>query len=257
MSKFEIKKGYKLDPPKFFLLITLLISFHLTGCDEKSSQPNDTKSIKIEITAPNEEKSITKSKDINKGINAISGIKIGDPINRIDIVFGIDTLSEKWHQITPEIYHLLTGGKFDDKYYDIHIFKNNENKIKAIACGLMFTDLKLFENGGVTGEAFFSMNRSKCDGEIVKLFSPIVSSQSIFHDKSITQIFGEPLSVKQLEPNPFYINIGVPDKEKVRRLEYQNTIFYNYLDRVHGMAIFDDDIKKLWIEKIEAGLIKK
>lgn len=224
------------------------------GCGEKSSPPNDSKSVKIEITVPNESKGEPKSKETSKGLKEIGGIRLGDPINRIDIVFGIDTSAEKWHEFTPGIYHLITSGKFDDELYEIHIIKNRENKIKAIACGLMIPGRRLYDNGGAAGEVFFTMNRSKCDGGIVKLFSPIFSSQSMFSETNASQNFGEPLSVKKLEPKPFYI--GFPDEEKMRRLEYQNTILYTHLDRVLGMAIFDNDIKKMWIEKIEAGLIK-
>jgi hypothetical protein len=254
MSRLESDKGDKLNLSTIFLYSALLIPLCLIGCGDKSSPPNESKSLKIEITAPNESRDEPKSKGTSKGLNAIGGIKAGDPINRIDIVFGIDTLSEKWHEFTPGIYHLLTTREFDGELYEIHIIKNKENKIKAIACGLMTPGRRLYEMGGAAGEAFFAMNRSKCDGEIVKLFSPVFSSQLFSHDKNVTQNFGEPLTVKQLKPKPFYI--GFPDEEKMRRLEYQNTFLYTHLDRVHGMAIFDDDIKKIWIEKIESGLIK-
>jgi hypothetical protein len=244
------------NPSKIFLLITALISFNITGCGDKSSQPNDTKSIKIEITTPNEAKSVSKSKDIHKGINAISGIKIGDPINRIDIVFGIDTSTEKWEELIPGIYNLFIirrfAGERDDLY--IHILKSKANTIKAIACGLPFPDKTHYGNGGAVGEIFFTMNRSKCDGEIVKLFSPVFSPQSMLSETNVNQNFGDPLNVKKLQPKPFFLSF--PNEEEMKILEYKNTFLYTHLDRVLGLAIFDDEIKKLWIEKLEAGLIK-
>jgi hypothetical protein len=256
MSKLENNKGHKLKYSKIFLYTTLLISFHLTGCGDKAAQPNDTKSIKIEITAPNETKSDPKSKDKSKGLNVISGIKIGDPINRIDIVFGIDTSTEKWEEITPGIYNLFIIREFygERNTLHIHIFKNKANTIKAIACGLRFPDQTHYGNGGTVGEIFFTMNRSKCDGEIVKLFSPVFSPQSILSETNINQNFGEPLNVKKLEPKPFFLTF--PKEEEMKILEYKNTFLYTHLDRVLGMAIFDDDFKKSWIDKIEAGFIK-
>ena len=254
MNKLKSDKGDKLNTSKFFWSAALPISFCLTGCSDKLSQPNDSKSVKIEITVPNESKGEPKSKDTIKGLSAIGSIKVGDPINRIDIIFGINTSIEKWEEFTPVIYHLLIFKEIDDKYYEIHINSNKENTIKAIACGLYTPSKQLYANGGAAGEVFFALNRSMCDGEIVKLFSPVFSTQSIFSDTNINKIWGDPLKVKKLKPNPFALSTNM--EEEIRILEYQNTFLYTHLDRVIGMAIFDDDIKKLWIEKIEGGLIK-
>jgi hypothetical protein len=216
---------------------------------------NDTKSIKASITTSNEVKS--ESKKIS-GLTAIGGIKIGDPINRLDIVFGIDT-GDRWREFTQGIYQLTDFGWTDNHLSrhsaDVQIFKGKNNTIKAIVCSLRYDrdSSMLFSSGGAVGEGVFYTNPSKCDGDIVKLFSPIYTSPSLPGYETVSKILGNPLSVNKMGENrPFEISFRAPE---IRRLEYKNTYLYTQFDRVIGMAIFDDEVKELH-EKIEAGLIK-
>ncbi len=280
ISESESDKEDKLNPNKIFWYSALLIPFCLIGCGDKAPQPNDTKSIKIEITAPNEAKIEPKSKDKSKELNAISGIKIEDPIDRIDLILGVNASDPiNWDDLSSEYkavrdfkrvyFSLGVGGEKGRKSITEFIaIKSKTGKISAFSCVLLFFDHSDHQeaNGDLGEVYFYSINPSPCQSGKIRLYKPIFGEAfgevSGVKESNIQQLLGDPEQTRKIgEADALLLGRGKMESflnhhtKSIRKIKYGNSYIYVLRDRVIGMAIFDNDIKELY-EKIEAGLIK-
>jgi hypothetical protein len=243
---------------KIISITTLSLSFFIYGCSDKNHQTtSNTKPASIEITHHNDVGSDKKS-SLSADHNSISGIKIGDSINRIDLVFGVDTSHEKWFDhceknksCDPSMSGISFSSFSLDKAHEYHLLhlyvaKNSQNKIVYLSCyPLLGFDEKYYMNDGSAGEMFFYINPTPCRLGNFKFFSPITRNSSFSpNELGLIKQLGEPshiLSYREVKDN-FYIRDQMDSKRSTRLLDYGNLKIYSDRDRLVGFTIISEEL---------------
>lgn len=263
---------------KNFWHSALLVPFCLAGCGEKAPQMNDTKSIKTEIIASNEVKSDSKRKNNNNGLNEVGRIKIGDPIDRIDIILGINASDPiNWIDLSLEYnaikdfergFFPLRGEREAKSATQFIAIKSKTGKIRAISCHLRFFDDSEHQylNGEMGEVYFYSINPSPCHSGKIRLYKPIFGEAfgEAFgvKESNIQQLLGDPEETKKIgEADALLLGWGLMGTysnhhtKSIRKIKYGNSYIYVFKDRVIGIVVFDEYVKEIY-ERIEAGAIK-
>jgi hypothetical protein len=208
----------------------------IVSCKKHEVDGQSIKSLGIEINQ-------IQSNDALKNNLAISGLRLGDSISKINVVLSCDAIDGNWKKSTTQSnseYEYLSCS--DEKIEDItlrptfRIAKTKDNKIKAISCRLMLIN----ESTVITrNSAYFKLNHSACNTQSFGLLSPIFESSTELD--SVSKILGKNPKIEKLDVfDPF---ADFLDNEKVMRLEYDGINIYSMRDKVVGIELLDTEAK--------------
>lgn len=219
------------------LFLYMMALTFIVSCKKHEVDGQSIKSLGIEINQ-------IQSNDALKNNLAISGLRLGDSISKINVVLSCDAIDGNWKKSITQSnseYEYLSCS--DEKIEDItlrptfRIAKTKDNKIKAISCFLMLID----ERTVITrNAAYFKLNPSACNTHSFGLLSPIFETSMGFD--SVSEILGKNPKIEKLDAYDPFADFIFNDK-KVMRLEYDGINIYSMSDKVVGIELLDKEAK--------------